>query len=55
MCMAQCRNVYQVGIVGMDMHLPDMPRILQTQMYPRFAPVGRFIDSISVRDVTANA
>ena len=39
----------------MNMHFPDMPRILQTQVHPRFAPVGRFIDSISVRDVTANA
>ena len=55
MRMAQRRNIHQVGIVGMDMHLPNMPGILQTQVHPRFAPVGRFIDSISVRDITANA
>src|SRR5579884_2058562 len=53
--MAQCRYVDQVGIMGMDAHLGDVAGILQTEVYPGFARIGRFVDAIAMRDVAANS
>src|SRR5579884_4309272 len=35
-------HVNKIGIMGMDAHLRDMPRIRQAEMRPRLPLIGRF-------------
>src|SRR5947209_11366218 len=54
MGVSKCRDIHQVGISRVDTYPGNVTRIFQSQVLPGCAAVNRFIDSISMRDVTTN-
>ena len=40
MSMAQCRDVHEIRVLGMDTHLADLTRIFQSQVHPGLASIG---------------
>ena len=53
--MAKRRHKHDVGIVGIDHHLSDRPRIAQPDVLPGLSAVERLVNAIAVRDVSTNA
>ncbi len=52
--MPQCRDIDQVGVLGMDAHFSDVSRASKAQVFPGFTCIGRFVDAIAMGDVAAN-
>src|SRR6202022_3118055 len=48
-------DVGRVGILRMHPDLADVPRVLESEMRPRLAAVGRAVRPVPVRDVAADA
>src|SRR5690606_15947197 len=52
--MAKGRHVDDVRVVGVDGDVTDVAGVLQTHVLPGLAPVGGFVDAVTVRDVAAD-
>ena len=48
-------DINQIRVLGIDQDLADLTRIAQADVLPSFARIGRFVDTIAVRNVRAQA
>src|SRR5262245_9650468 len=51
---SQRRDIDDIGILGMDAHARDVPRVAQPDVLPRDARISRFPHAVAVRDVAAH-
>jgi hypothetical protein len=55
MRVSERRDVHRVVIFGMDADLTDVARVLEAEMRPGLARIGRAVHAVAMRHVPADA